>query len=178
MLASNNILKPSDGRPVAVPTQDMIIGLYHMTTLIEGAVGEGNAYGSVSEAVMAYDAGALALQAKARIRLTNAGETKMYETSLGRALFNEALPADYDYYEGQVGKKEIGKIVTELVQKFSRVEVAQSLDRIKDAGFHWATRSGVSMSIADANFDSSGAFDKARSKMIICLLYTSDAADE
>jgi DNA-directed RNA polymerase subunit beta' len=167
MLASNNILKPSDGRPVAVPTQDMIIGLYHMTTLIEGAVGEGNAYGSVSEAVMAYDAGALALQAKARIRLTNAGETKMYETSLGRALFNEALPADYDYYEGQVGKKEIGKIVTELVQKFSRVEVAQSLDRIKDAGFHWATRSGVSMSIADANFDSSGAFDKARSKMII-----------
>ncbi|WP_246777939.1 MULTISPECIES: DNA-directed RNA polymerase subunit beta' [Rhodoluna] len=167
MLASNNILKPSDGRPVAVPTQDMIIGLFHMTTLKEGAVGEGNLYGSIAEATMAYDAKALDLQAKARIRFEKNGELKLHETTLGRALFNQALPDAYDYQELQVGKKEIGKIVAELVEKFSRVEVAQSLDRIKDAGFHWATRSGVSMSIADANFDASGAFDKARSKMII-----------
>jgi DNA-directed RNA polymerase subunit beta' len=167
MLASNNILKPSDGRPVAVPTQDMIIGLFHMTTLAEGATGEGNAYSSIAEAQMAFDSKALDLQAKVRIRLEKNGVTSLVETTLGRALFNQALPEAYSYYEGQVGKKEIGKIVTELVEKVSRVEVAQSLDRIKDAGFYWATRSGVSMSIADANFDMSGAFDKARSKMII-----------
>ena len=167
MLASNNILKPSDGRPVAVPTQDMIIGLFHMTTLTEGATGEGNAYGSIAEAQMAFDSKALDLQAKVRIRLEKNGVISLTETTLGRALFNQALPEAYGYYEGQVGKKEIGKIVTELVEKVSRVEVAQSLDRIKDAGFYWATRSGVSMSIADANFDMSGAFDKARSKMII-----------
>ena len=167
MLASNNILKPSDGRPVAVPTQDMIIGLFHMTTLAEGATGEGNAYSSIAEAQMAFDSKALDLQAKVRIRLEKNGVISLVETTLGRALFNQALPEAYSYYEGQVGKKEIGKIVTELVQKVPRVEVAQSLDRIKDAGFYWATRSGVSMSIADANFDMSGAFDKARSKMII-----------
>jgi DNA-directed RNA polymerase subunit beta' len=167
MLASNNILKPSDGRPVAVPTQDMIIGLFHLTNVKEGAVGEGNLYGSIAEAQMAFDAKALDLQAKARIRFEKNGETKLRETSLGLALFNQTLPDEYDYVDYQVGKKEIGKIVAELVEKFSRVEVAQSLDRIKDAGFYWATRSGVSMSIADANFDASGAFDKARSKMII-----------
>jgi DNA-directed RNA polymerase subunit beta' len=167
MLASNNILKPSDGRPVAVPTQDMIIGLFHMTAVKEGATGEGKAFGSIAEAQMAFDGGALDLQAKVRIRLERNGETKLVETTFGLALFNQTLPEAYDYVTYQVGKKEIGKIVTELVQKFSRVEVAQALDRIKDAGFYWATRSGVSMSISDANFDMSGAFDKARSKMII-----------
>ena len=167
MLASNNILKPSDGRPVAVPTQDMIIGLFHMTAVKEGATGEGKAFGSIAEAQMAFDGGALDLQAKVRIRLETNGETKLVETTFGLALFNQTLPDGYEYVTYQVGKKEIGKIVTELVQKFSRVEVAQALDRIKDAGFYWATRSGVSMSISDANFDMSGAFDKARSKMII-----------
>jgi DNA-directed RNA polymerase subunit beta' len=167
MLASNNILKPSDGRPVAVPTQDMIIGLFHMTAVKEGATGEGKAFGSIAEAQMAFDGGALDLQAKVRIRLERNGETKLVETTFGLALFNQTLPEAYEYVTYQVGKKEIGKIVTELVQKFSRVEVAQALDRIKDAGFYWATRSGVSMSISDANFDMSGAFDKARSKMIV-----------
>jgi DNA-directed RNA polymerase subunit beta' len=163
MLASNNILKPSDGRPVATPTQDMIIGLYFMTTVKEGAVGEGKAFGSIAEAQMAFDVHALDIQAKIKLRFD--GLTR--ETTLGRALFNEALPAEFPYVEYQVGKKEIGKIVAELVDTTSRTEVAQSLDRIKDAGFYWATRSGVSMSIADANFDVSGKFDKERSKMII-----------
>ena len=163
MLASNNILKPSDGRPVATPTQDMIIGLYFMTTVKEGAVGEGKAFGSIAEAQMAFDVHALDIQAKVKIRFD--GLTR--ETTLGRALFNEALPSEFPYVEYQVGKKEIGRIVAELVDTTSRTEVAQSLDRIKDAGFYWATRSGVSMSIADANFDVSGKFDKERSKMII-----------
>ena len=167
MLASNNILKPSDGRPVAVPTQDMIIGLYHMTTLKEGAVGEGKVFGSIAEAQQAFDARVdgkpiLDLQALVKIRLN--GELR--ETTFGRALFNQTLPVGFEYQERQVGKKEIGKIVTDLVEAFSRTEVAQALDRIKDAGFYWATRSGVSMSISDANFDS-GEFEAQRAKMII-----------
>jgi len=171
MLASNNILKPSDGKPVATPTQDMIIGLYFMTTIKEGAIGEGRAIGSLAEAQLAFDAGNLDIGAK--IKLRTRGELR--HTTFGRALFNETLPEDFEYIEDTVagkpikaiGKKEIGKIVTMLVEAKSRVEVAQALDRIKDAGFYWATRSGVTMSISDANFDSKGEFDKARSKMII-----------
>jgi len=162
MLASNNILKPSDGRPVAVPTQDMIIGLYHLTTEKEGALGEGKAFGSVAEAELAFDAKVIDLQAKVRIRVR--GELR--QTTLGRALFNQALPETFRYVEEQVGKKQIGQIVTELVESHERTEVARTLDAVKDAGFYWATRSGVSMSISDANFDSSGTFDKKRSEMV------------
>ena len=168
MLASNNILKPSDGRPVATPTQDMIIGLYYMTTHTEGAVGEGKAFGSIAEAQMAFDSKALDIQAKVKIRI----DGQLVETTLGRALFNQALPKTDKFgvavaqVEEQVGKKQIGRIVAELVEKCDRTEVAQALDRIKDAGFYWATRSGVSMSIADANFDASGSFDKKRSQII------------
>ena len=162
MLASNNILKPSDGRPVATPTQDMIIGLYHLTSVKEGALGEGKAFGSTAEAQMALDSKAIDLQAKIRIRL----DGELRETTFGRALFNETLPAGFRYVEQQVGKKEISQIVTELVERRnSRVEVAQTLDRIKDAGFYWATRSGVSMSISDANFDNK-QFHKDRADII------------
>ena len=164
MLASNNILKPSDGRPVATPTQDMIIGLYHMTTEVPGAKGEGRAFTSIAEAQMAYDLGQLDLGAKVRIRLE---EGMLRETTFGRALFNQTLPEAYPYVEAQVGKKQIGQIVSEMVETVSRTEVAQSLDRIKDAGFYWATRAGVSMSISDANFDAEGKFDKERAARIV-----------
>jgi hypothetical protein len=162
MLASNNILKPSDGRPVATPTQDMIIGLYHLTGVKDAALGEGKAFGSVAEAQLAFDNKVIDLQAKIRIRL----DGSLRETTFGRALFNETLPAGFRYVEQQVGKKEISQIVTELVEQNSRVEVAQTLDRVKDAGFYWATRSGVSMSISDANFDSNHKFDDARALII------------
>jgi len=117
MLASNNILKPSDGRPVATPTQDMIIGLFHMTTLKEGVKGEGSAYGSIAEAQLAFDAGFLDLNAKVKIRLplkAVEGESVIRETTMGRALFNESLPQEFPYQEKRVGKKEIGRIVTDL----------------------------------------------------------------
>ena len=162
MLASNNILKPSDGRPVATPTQDMIIGLFHLTAEEAGAKGEGRAFTSMAEAQMAYDLGELSLGAKIRIRI----EGELKETTFGRALFNEALPEKYPYVEQQVGKKQIGQIVSDLVEMFSRTEVAQALDKLKDAGFYWATRSGVSMSISDANFDPKGEFDKERATRI------------
>ena len=162
MLASNNILKPSDGKPVATPTQDMIIGLYHLTGVKEGALGEGKAFGSLAEAQLAFDNKFIDLQAKIRIRLNGS----VRETTFGRALFNETLPAGFRFVEQQVGKKELSNIVTELVERNARVEVSQTLDRIKDAGFYWATRSGVSMSISDANFDANHKFDEARAKII------------
>ncbi len=173
MLASNNILKPSDGRPVATPTQDMIIGMYHLTALVPGAKGEGRIFGTLSEAEMAFDLGQIDLGAQVKIRLPRnigdegEGELVLRETTYGRAEFNSLLPVTYPYVEAQVGKKQLGQIVSDLVESHSRTEVAQVLDLMKDAGFHWATRSGVSMSISDANFDPKGTFDKERAKLII-----------
>ena len=162
MLASNNILKPSDGRPVASPTQDMIIGIFHLTHEAEGAKGEGLAFSNMAEAQMAFDIHELDLGAKVRIRID--GELK--ETTFGRALFNQALPEKYPFVNEQVGKKQLGQIVSDLVEMFSRTEVAECLDKLKDAGFYWATRAGVSMSISDANFDPKGNFEKKRAEMI------------
>ncbi len=161
MLASNNILKPSDGRPVTLPTQDMIIGLHHLTTLKDGAVGEGRVFSSVAEAILAMDQGSLALNAKVRIRLSDvafaeddvpegfSGGTVLLETTLGRALFNEALPVGYPYVEAVADKGQLSTIVNDLAERYPKVEVAATLDRIKDAGFHWATRSGVTVALSD-----------------------------
>ena len=162
MLASNNILKPSDGRPVTLPTQDMIIGLHHITTLKTDVVGEGRAFGSIAEAIMAFDQHTLDLNAKVRIRLDNlhfaegdapegfvSGERFLLETSLGRAIFNEALPADYPYIAAVADKGQLSAIVNDLAERYPKVEVAAALDRIKDAGFHWATRSGVTVALSD-----------------------------
>ena len=161
MLASNNILKPSDGRPVTLPTQDMIIGLHHLTTVKEGATGEGRAFSSVSEAILAHDQHSLDLNAMARIRLNDVvfGEGEAPEgyvdgpvivnTTLGQALFNEALPADYPYIQKVADKGTISGIVNDLAERYPKTTVAATLDNIKDAGFHWATRSGVTVALSD-----------------------------
>ncbi|MBB6564671.1 DNA-directed RNA polymerase subunit beta' [Kribbella sandramycini] len=159
MLSTNNILKPADGRPVTMPTQDMIIGIYFLTMLKEGVKGEGRAFGSVAEAIMAFDRNELSLQAKITLRLTGAGLTDgavelpgggfSLETTLGRALFNETLPADYPFVNLEVGKKQLGGIVNDLAERYTKVEVANALDALKDLGFRWATRSGVTVSIND-----------------------------
>ena len=162
MLASNNILKPSDGRPVTLPTQDMIIGLHHLTTLKSDVVGEGRAFSSVAEAILAHDQHSLDLNAKVRIRLSDVvfaegaapanfeiGKPVLVETTLGRALFNETLPEDYPYVEAVADKGQLSAIVNDLAERYPKVEVAAALDRIKDAGFHWATRSGVTVALSD-----------------------------
>ncbi len=158
MLASNNILKPSDGRPVTLPSQDMIIGLHHLTTVKPGAIGEGRVFSSVSEAIMAKDSGTLDLNAKIRLRMTgivtadaahDPSEPIIVETTLGRALFNEALPDDYPFVEALADKGRISVIVNDLAERYPKVEVAATLDRIKDAGFYWATRSGVTVALSD-----------------------------
>jgi DNA-directed RNA polymerase subunit beta' len=162
MLASNNILKPSDGRPVTLPTQDMIIGLHHLTTLKSEVVGEGRAFSSVAEAILAHDQHTLDLNAKVRIRLEDVvfaegeepagfeiGRPVLVTTTLGRALFNETLPVDYPYVEAVADKGQLSAIVNDLAERYPKVEVAAALDRIKDAGFHWATRSGVTVALSD-----------------------------
>ncbi|HOA86927.1 MAG: DNA-directed RNA polymerase subunit beta' [Microbacteriaceae bacterium] len=160
MLASNNILKPSDGRPVTLPSQDMIIGLHHLTTVKAGAAGEGRAFGSVAEAILAKDEGTLDLQAKVRIRIPGLtfldGEAPegyeqhgLLETSLGQAMFNDTLPKGYPFVSEVADKGMLSRIVNKLAEEYSKVEVAASLDRIKDAGFYWATRSGVTVALSD-----------------------------
>ncbi|KHL16332.1 DNA-directed RNA polymerase subunit beta' [Mumia flava] len=163
MLSTNNILKPADGRPVTMPTQDMVIGLYFLTLEREGHAGEGRAFASAAEARMAFDRGEISLQSKIRIRFDDLvppagapapegwveGEPFTFDTTLGRVLFNEALPVDYPYVNYQVGKKQLGTIVNDLAERYSKVEVAASLDGLKDTGFYWATRSGVTISIED-----------------------------
>lgn len=161
MLSTNNILKPSDGRPVTMPTQDMIIGLFFLTTDREGQPGEGRAFASPAEAIMAFDRGEISLQSKIKIRFTDIvpplelgadweeGQALTLETTLGRALFNETLPPDYPYVNYEVGKKALGAIVNDLAERYTKVEVAASLDALKDTGFRWATFSGVTVSIDD-----------------------------
>ena len=138
----------------------MIIGLHHLTTVKEGAAGEGRAFSSIAEAILAKDEGTLDLNAKVRIRLEGVyleeapegfepGSTKVLETTLGRALFNQALPVDYWYTEAVADKGKISAIVNDLAERYPKVEVAAALDRIKDAGFYWATRSGVTVALSD-----------------------------
>ncbi|WP_432548788.1 DNA-directed RNA polymerase subunit beta' [Kineococcus sp. SYSU DK004] len=163
MLSSNNILKPADGRPVTMPTQDMIIGIYHLTADREDVVGAGRVFSSLAEAIMAFDAKELDLNATVRIRLSGVvpqpdwelpedwapGDDLLVETTLGRALLNEALPVDYRYVNVAVDKKGLSAIVNDLAERYPKVQVAATLDALKEAGFHWATRSGTTVSIAD-----------------------------
>ena len=163
MLSSNNILKPSDGRPVTMPAQDMIIGLYHLTTVREDSQGAGRSFSSEAEAIMAFDAGELDLNAPVSIRFTDIvppngweapegwseGDPITLTTTLGTVYFNETLPEDFPYVEGQVGKKRLGGIVNALAERYEKVQVSASLDALKAYGFSWSTRSGVSFAFSD-----------------------------
>ncbi len=163
MLSSNNILKPADGRPVTMPTQDMIIGLFHLTSLTEEPVGEGRVFGSAAEAIMAYDARELSLGATIKVRMDGVtpalgmelpegwsdGEPLLVETTLGRVLFNETLPVDYPWVNEPIDKKALSAIVNDLAERYPKVQVAATLDALKEAGFHWGTRSGTTVAISD-----------------------------
>ena len=145
MLSSNNILSPANGRPITSPTQDMVLGLYYLTMEREGELGEGRAFGSIPEAIMAHDQHSVSLQAKIKIRV----DGKTLQTTLGRALFNEALPADFPFVDNDVTKKQLGGIVDKLAEFYPKVTVAQTLDALKSLGFHWATRAGATIGIED-----------------------------
>ncbi|MGA1089179.1 MAG: DNA-directed RNA polymerase subunit beta' [Candidatus Nanopelagicales bacterium] len=163
MLSSNNILSPANGRPITTPTQDMVLGIYNLTMVGDGPGEEIPAYSSLSEAVMAFDRGILGLQEPVRLRLTDVvppegwvapegwqpGDPFVLQTTLGRAIFNEALPADFPYVDYQVDKKALGALVNQLADRYPKVDVAATLDALKELGFHWATRAGVTISIDD-----------------------------
>ena len=173
MLSSNNILKPSDGRPVTMPSQDMIIGTYYLTQTPDPSVpvehdAEGNeivpSFSSFAEAVMAHDFGRLDVNATADIRFEEGitapvgweapegwseGDPITLRTSLGRALFNTALPETFPYVNYVVDKKALGNIVNTLAESYPRVAVASSLDALKANGFYWSTWSGITVAFAD-----------------------------
>jgi DNA-directed RNA polymerase subunit beta' len=162
MLSSNNILSPASGRPLAMPRLDMVTGLYHLTKLIDNADGEGRSFSSPAEALMALDRGTISLQAMVHIRLKDQtpprgqepegwepGTPWLAHTTVGRVLFNELLPADYPFINEPLPKKRQAAIVNDLAERYSMTTVAQTLDKLKDAGFHWATRSGVTLAIDD-----------------------------
>ncbi len=175
MLSSNNILKPADGRPVTMPTQDMIIGLFHLTSqtgpmpLLDQDGGEHlRSFGSVAEAQMAYDAGVIGVGTPISVRVRDTGPPLGHElpdgvqvdefgiateftvqTTLGRAIFNDSLPPNYPFVNDVVDKKRLSGIVNDLAERYTKVQVAASLDSLKDTGFHWATRSGTTVAVSD-----------------------------
>ncbi|MFZ0834507.1 MAG: DNA-directed RNA polymerase subunit beta', partial [Mycobacterium sp.] len=177
MLSSNNILSPASGKPLAMPRLDMVTGLYYLTTEVPGDVGEyrpaakdqpeSGVYSSPAEAIMAMDRGALSARARIKVRLTQLrppaeleaslfgddgwkpGDAWTIETTLGRVLFNELLPQAYAFINEQMHKKVQARIINDLAERYPMIVVAQTVDKLKDAGFYWATRSGVTVSMAD-----------------------------
>jgi DNA-directed RNA polymerase subunit beta' len=163
MLSSNNILSPASGRPLAMPSLDMVTGLFYLCRNDLGTKGAGNAYSSAAEAIMARDAGGLDLHAIIKVRLKDAvpprewvapddyqpGDPVMLETTLGRCLFNDLLPEDYPFVNHDLPKKAQAAIVNDLAERYPKVVVAGTLDNLKEAGFYWATRSGVTVAIDD-----------------------------
>ena len=165
MLSSNNILKPSDGRPVAVPSQDMIIGLYHLTTPRDGQKNEGHAFSSVAEALMAMDRHEIELYTKVKILLDGdqfvapegweapegykPGDPVLLDCTVGQVLFNQALPKDYPWFSGVADKKGLGSLINDLAERYPMDVVARALDNLKNSGFYWASRSGVTVAVSD-----------------------------
>jgi DNA-directed RNA polymerase subunit beta' len=166
MLASNNILKPQDGRPVVSPTQDMVMGCYYLTMIRPGAKGEGKIFHSEDEAIMAYQTGEIALQARVKIRLERQwnGEKrrKVVDTTVGRVIFNNAIPQDLGGVDRTkeenlfkleidtlVAKKDLGNIVDSCYRKYGPTTTSQVLDRIKKLGFTYSTRGGITVGFQD-----------------------------
>ena len=166
MLAANNILKPQDGKPVVIPTQDMVLGSYYLTILRPGAKGEGAVFASPDEAVVAYETKNIDLQAPIKVRVSREvnGETKsgIIDTSVGRIIFNRAIPQDLGYLDRSkpenelqfevnevVGKSQLGKIVGRCFDKLGASKTSVVLDKIKAQGYHYSTIGAITVSISD-----------------------------
>ncbi len=168
MLCANNLLKPADGKPVTVPTQDMVLGSYYLTMLREDEPGKGKAFSNVNEAMMAYDEGVIGLHSPIKIRVTKEinGESKtgMMETTIGRVIFNNPIPQDLGFVDRSdpandfklevdflVTKKELGKIVDRCIRVHGTSVSAKVLDDIKAQGYKYSTKSGITVSVFDAS---------------------------
>ena len=166
MLSVNNLLKPQDGKPVTVPTQDMILGSYYLTMQIDGEEGEGMVFKDIDEAILAYQNGDLGLHAKISIRITKEidGEMKSrrIETTIGRVIYNQGIPQDLGFVdrsteEGKflleidfpVMKKNLGTIIAKCIDKHGLNESAEVLDYIKSLGYQYSTKGAITVSVAD-----------------------------
>ncbi len=150
MLSSNNVLSPAHGRPLVTPTQDMVLGVYYLTAQHEGSKGEGRIFGSRDEAILALESRDVDLQARIELRERNSkGERTRLETTIGRIIFNRAMPEDFEYINYEVGKRELARIVERCTSELTMSETVATLDRIKAIGFHYATRAGITISVGD-----------------------------
>jgi len=162
LLAPNNLLKPSDGMPITVPSKDMVLGIYYLTLQRDNCLGEGKVFISDDEAILAYDNKEVHLHAKIKVRRTDSitGETQLVETTPGRVIFNQAIPQDLGFVDRSVDRfsyevnmlvnnKMISKIVSRCIDKYGSVDTSVTLDNVKDLGFHYATVSGLSVSVSD-----------------------------
>ncbi len=166
MLAANNILKPQDGRPVVSPTQDMVLGCYYLTAIREDAKGAGKIFASLNEAQLAYQTGEISLQAKIKVMLEKEvnGEKKrkLIETTVGRLIFNEAIPQDLGYVDRsdpesafklevdwQVTKKDLNRIIDRCFRRHGPAKTSEVADRIKGLGFKYATLGGITIGYKD-----------------------------
>ncbi len=167
MLAAKNLLKPSDGRPVAVPTQDMILGSYYLTLSKAGEMGEGKVFRDFNEALMAYQDGVISIHAAIKVRVTKEiGEEKiqsLIDTTVGKIIFNEHIPQDLGFVDRskpenalkleidfKVGKKELGKIIDKCIKSHGTTVTAQVLDKIKALGFKYSTKAAITVAVCDA----------------------------
>ncbi len=184
MLSANNLLKPVDGRPVAVPSQDMILGSYYLTMDKAGEPGEGRCFRDFNEAVMAYENGTLGLHAPIRIRMTKEIDgkkvTKIVKATLGRLIFNQPIPQDLGFIERKteddlfeleiqkvVKKKELGQIIDRCIKKHGASICANMLDDIKEMGYHYSTRASFSISVYDMTIpkEKKGIIDASQKKV-------------
>ena len=167
MLSVNNLLKPQDGKPVTVPTQDMILGAYYLTMQIDGEKGEGMYFSSKDEALMAYQNGDVGLHAKVRVRMTKELENgeikqKTINATVGRLIYNEGIPQDLGFVDRTdpekefdleidfpVIKKNLGQIVAKCINAHGLSETAEVLDYIKATGYKYSTKGAITVSVAD-----------------------------
>lgn len=167
LLSPNNLLKPSDGGPVAVPSQDMVLGIYYLTQERPGAEGEGNFYKNVNEAILAYENGCCTLHSKIKVRVSRRNEegktvSGNVESTLGRFLFNEILPQDLGFVDRanpdnllklevdfHVGKKQLKQILEKVINTHGASKTAEVLDLIKATGYKYSTKAAMTVSISD-----------------------------
>ncbi len=145
MNAGKNLLKPANGDPIVSPTQDMVLGLYVLTREAPGAIGEGKVFADEDDASLAYEHGVISLDAKITVR----AKGERLTTTYGRLVFNRIFPEDFGFVNEHVGKKALAKIVARLIDRY-RIENSQEyLDRMKDLGFYYATRSSITWGMGD-----------------------------
>ena len=167
MLASGNLLKPADGKPVTVPTQDMVLGSYYLTMVNEGDKGEGKVFRDENEAIMAYQDGVITLQAPIKVRRTLevSGQTrsKLVDTTAGRIIFNAPIPQDLGFVDRSaedslfeyevsflVNKKKLGQIIDRCIHTHGTAVTAEMLDRIKAQGYKYSTKAAITVAVSDA----------------------------